>query len=417
MAHDETEFPATDRRAFLQAGAVAAASVAAMSPGLRAAQDPAAPAKAPAVPTRRLGKTGVDITILDQGAVREGYDRIIRLAYARGVRVFDAAKAYGVGNEPVLKKWFEASPEVRKEIFLVTKDGPKNPGQIPAMVDERLASLGTDHIDLFFVHGLGDEHSLDDAIKMVTSPEFKAAAEAVKKSGKVKFIGFSTHHRDRAQIIEAAAKAGMVDAIMLMYTPWLEKDDPLNKALDLCHEKGVGLITMKQVAGNFPAKPKFNVLEEVVRRAPWLKEKGFSPFQGLLHAIWTDERISSSCVSMKNSEQLRENIDAAVRYAPLKAAELEQLKHATLAANPTLCGGCDGRCSVAAGTEAELGNLTRFLTYHEYHGHRSEARNEYAALSPAARDWSGADLAAAREACPSKLDFAALLPEVDRHLA
>jgi uncharacterized protein len=34
----------------------------------------------------------------------------------------------------------------------------------------------------------------------------------------------------------------------------------------------------------------------------------------------------------------------------------------------------------------------------------------------AARDWSVADLEAARQACPSKLDFAELLPKADRLL-
>jgi hypothetical protein len=82
-----------------------------------------------------------------------------------------------------------------------------------------------------------------------------------------------------------------------------------------------------------------------------------------------------------------------------------------------LCADCDGRCSIAAGTKAELGNLTRFLTYHEHHGDRSMARRLYSELAPEARDWSGADLEAARAACPNRLDFARLLPEVERHLA
>ena len=87
------------------------------------------------------------------------------------------------------------------------------------MVDKRLAALGTDYIDLFFIHGLGDDHSLDDAINLVKSQEFKETAEAIQKSGKAKFVGFSTHHTDRAQIIQAAAEGGIVDAIMLQYTP------------------------------------------------------------------------------------------------------------------------------------------------------------------------------------------------------
>jgi hypothetical protein len=120
---------------------------------------------------------------------------------------------------------------------------------------------------------------------------------------------------------------------------------------------------------------------------------------------------------MRNTDHVRENTDAAVRFEPLKEADLRQLRDATLAAGPIHCADCDGRCSVAAGTQAELGTLTRFLTYHEHHGMRTQARWLYADLPPEARDWSGADLDAAREACPNRLDFARLLPEVERHLA
>ena len=139
---------------------------------------------------------------------------------------------------------------------------------------------------------------------------------------------------------------------------------------------------MKQIAGQFPSGEKRDMLKEVVRRVPMLAEKNLTPYQGLLHAIWTDERISGSCVSIKTTDQLREDADAARRYEPLKTAEIEQLRDAALAFGPTLCADCDGRCSVAAGTRAELGDLTRFLTYHEHHGIRTEARRQYAALSP-----------------------------------
>jgi len=414
MAHEETD--RTDRRTFLQAGAAVTATALSASSGVNA-QDAPAPAKSNVLPKRVLGKTGVEITMLDQGLVRgAGYDRIIRQAFASGVRVFDAAKVYG--NEPALKRWFDAEPAVRKQIFLVTKDMPRTPAEMPKMVDQRLANLGTDYIDLFFLHSFGDNHSLDDAINFVTCKEFKETCDAIKKSGKVKFIGFSSHHKNRAQIIEAAAKAGIIDAMMVQYTPWLEKDSPLNKALDVAHEKKIGIISMKQIAAHgFGDAPKGNILEDVVKKVPMLSERKLSPFQGLLHAIWTDERISSACVSMRTVEHLRENVDAARRYEPLKTVDILQLRDAMIAKGPTLCADCDGRCSEAAGTKAELGNLTRFLTYHEHHGDRSVARQEYAKLSDEARNWSGADLEAARDACPNKLNFAELLPKADRLLS
>lgn len=404
-----------DRREFLGLGALAAGSAAIGSPAL--AQEPAAAAPATEIPTRKLGRTGVEVTMLEQGAIRgSSVDRVLRFSYQQGVRVFDTAKVYG--TEPYFKKWFEQAPEVRKEIFLVTKDMPKRPSQLLTMIDERLEAIGTDYIDLFFIHGLGDEHSLDECINMMKSQEFKETADAIRKSGKAKFIGFSSHHKDRAPIMQAAAEGGVVDAVMIQYRPWLEKDSALNKALDTCYEKGVGLISMKQIAGNyFGDKPQGDILEDVVKRVPTLKEKNLTPFQGLLHAIWTDERISTICVSMRNTDQIRQNVDAAKRFEPLKQAAIEQLRDASIAHGPMLCADCDGRCGIAANTKAELGVLTRYLTYHQHLGDRAEARRLYAALSEDARNWSDADLAAAQAACPNRLDFAKLLPKVERYLA
>ena len=155
------------------------------------------------------------------------------------------------------------------------------------------------------------------------------------------------------------------------------QEDEINRALDACHKRGIGLISMKQVAGN-------TNLREIARRLPGLKEKGLSPYQGLLHAIWTDERFSSCCVSMRNTDQVRENTQAARMFKPLTTAEIKTLRDACIAAGPTLCASCDGRCSQAGGTLAELGNLTRFLTYHDHHGYRAEARRLYGELSAAA---------------------------------
>jgi aryl-alcohol dehydrogenase-like predicted oxidoreductase len=404
----------TDRRKFLQAGALATASALSVTAGTQAQE---VVSRAPELPKRKLGKTGIELTILEQGAVRSP-DRVLRLAFADGIRVFDTAKLYG--TEPNFKKWFEQDSSVRKQIIVVTKDMPRTPEPMMRMVDERLKALGTDYIDLFFLHGLGDgnEGSVDRAIKLVKSKSFKEVADKIRKSGKARFIGFSTHHKDRGHIIQAAAEGGAIDAIMLQYRPWLAKDSVLNKALDTCWNKGVGLISMKQIAGmTFGDRPTGDILKEVVEKVPMLAERKLTPFQGLLHAIWSDERITAACVSMKNTDQVRENADAARRFKPLEIADIHQLRDAAIAHGQMMCADCDGRCSIAAGTKAELGDLTRFLTYHQQHGYRADARRQYAALHPEARDWSGADLEAARQACPNRLDFAKLLPLVEKHLA
>jgi predicted aldo/keto reductase-like oxidoreductase len=400
----DSNLPGVDRREFLQAGLAATAAAATLSVGSAHAADDVKPdGNKPVLPTRKLGKTGVEVTLLNQGTVGQpaALDRVLRYAYREGVRYFDTAEGYK-NSEKVIADWLQAFPDIRKTIFLATKSHVRSPKDMMAKLDQRLANLKTDYIDLLFFHGL-DTGQTD----WPKSKELKDAAEALKKTGKVKFVGFSTHDKMIAEQIQNAAEGGFIDVIMLKYTPWLDKGSALNKALDACHAKGIGLVSMKQLAG----QTKFT--EEHV---PSLKAKKLTPAQGLLQAIWTDERFSASCVTLATIEQTIENADAARRFEPLNLAEINELRDAVLASNPTFCPGCDGRCSDAAGTKARLGDLARFYTYHEHHGIRSVAREEYAALPLEDRDWKGADLAAAQQACHHKIDFATLLPEVDRLL-
>ncbi len=399
-----------NRRGFLGATAGVAAATSLGAGAKPQAQTAPAEKQSAVLPKRKLGRTGVDVSILNLGTWRSvGLDRILRFAWANGVRYVDTAQSYG--SEPAIGRWLQTMPEVRNDLFLVTKDHPNTPRELIKKLDQRLAALQTDYVDLIFIHALCDEHT-ETQIQWPVSKEFMETAEAIRKSGKAKFVGFSTHHIRRPEILEAAARGGFVDAIMLQNNPWIVEERPyrnINRALDACHKAGIGLISMKQLAGNYN-------LDYVSRKLPELEQKGLKPYQGLLHAIWTDERFSSCCVSMRNTDQVRENAEAARKFKPLTAAEMTRMRDVFLAAGPMLCAGCDGRCSHAGGTTAELGNLTRFLTYHEHHGYRGEARRLYSEMTEAARDWSGADLEAARQACPSKLDFASLLPKADRLL-
>jgi uncharacterized protein len=409
----DQEISRMNRRNFIQTGAVVtAATVASASPALAAPEE--ADKSVKILPKRPLGKTGVSVTILNQGTWKSpsSLDQLLRMGYQRGIRYIDTAHSYG--SEPGVAKYFGSKPGLRDEYFLVTKEGigpGKSPKDLIPALDKRLEELKTDHVDLFFLHAMAGKDRLDWPM----SKEFKDTCAAIRKSGKAKFVGFSTHDAYKVQFLENAAKGGFVDAIMVAYTPVFSKDyDGMNKALDACHKAGIGLISMKQLAGNSDDE---RVRKEVAQRLPQLVEKGLSPYQILLHSIWTDERFASCCTSMRNFDQLRENTTAAQNFEPLKKAEIELLRDALIAAGPTFCANCDGSCSRAAGTEAKLGELARLLTYHDHYGFRSDAKQLYSELPEEARNWIGADLAAASEACHNKLDFAALLAKVERDLA
>src|SRR5208282_4710905 len=176
--------------------------------------------------------------------------------------------------------------------------------------------------------------------------------EAIKKTGKVRFVGFSTHDRLKAEQIQAAAERGFIDVIMLSFSPFLPKDDPINRALDAAHKKNIGLVSMKQMAGHTKVK-------DIV---PALLERGLNTHQGLLTAIWSDPRISATCVTMTNTDQVNENTDAARKFTPLKEADIHALRDAVLAAGPMMCADCDGRCGRAAGTSARPASATLLMT-------------------------------------------------------
>jgi aryl-alcohol dehydrogenase-like predicted oxidoreductase len=409
------------RRAFIQNGAAATVAAAGLTPASSLAQDNTQGTPKPLeIPKRMLGKTGVEVTILNGGTARApgALERLLRFEYSRGVRFFDTAASYG--TEQAFKKWFAAAPEVRPKIFLATKDGVTRPSEMIKRIDLRLEALGTDYIDLLYFHALSgkaEDYGLTgNEMDWPKSKEMKEAIAAIKKTGKVRFVGFATHDQRRAEQLEVAAEGGLMDVIMIAMNPWLEKDSRLNRAIDACHKKKIGLVAMKVLAGHFAISGFERNLKQLRVQAPVLKQRGLNPYQGILQAIWSDERIASACVAMASTDQVNQNTDAARRFEPMNPSEIHGLRAALLDAGPIMCAACDGRCGRAAGTDARLGDLTRFLTYHEHHGARRRAREAYARLTKEERNWHGADLDAARAACPTRLDFARLLPEVDRLL-
>jgi predicted aldo/keto reductase-like oxidoreductase len=212
------------RRTFLKTG-VTAAAVAGLPLTTTGGDTPPTPAEP--LPRRVLGRTGEKVSILNLGTAQGAANpRMLNAAYDAGVRYIDTADCYLRGRaEKAVGDWM-AETGHRKELFVVTKDHPETPDDWVTMVDRRLEALKTEHIDLFFIHNLAPEyHGLvrknpSEVPKMKT---WGAAAEKLKKSGKVRFAGFSTHAdvELRIKLLNSAAVGGWVDAIMLAYDPRL----------------------------------------------------------------------------------------------------------------------------------------------------------------------------------------------------
>ena len=235
------------RRLFVQGLGVAGAG--ALTAGSLKADDTTATDK-PAtklLPTRKLGKNGPMLSMLALGGDMQATNAtsLINAGWSLGYRYFDTAQKYGQQHEEaVYKRWFEQNPGRRKELFLVSKDYPKKgPEQLLEMIDKRLEALGTDYLDLFFIHQLCPEVYGKESVDWPKSERFRKVAETLKNSGKVRMVGFSCH--GGPEYIQAAADGGYLDALMVQYTPFYEPGGAFDRALTTCHEKGMGLIAMK----------------------------------------------------------------------------------------------------------------------------------------------------------------------------
>ena len=401
---------ATSRRNFLKSTLTLPVALAA-APSLLVQSAAAAPAAAGEVLSRRqLGKNGPEVTILSMGGMMAAMSPdYLDIAWSMGIRYFDNADCYIKGNsEKIVAKWLAKYPERRKEIFLTSKDHPKQgPDQLLTMIDKRLAALGTTYLDAFYIHGIGPKEYGEDSLNWPKSDAFKKVADQLKSSGKVKMVGFSCHDGRVADYLNAAAEGGFVDIIMMAYNPFYPKDGAFNKALDACHAKGIGLVAMKTMRNS----------KDVPKRLPELDKLGLTTHQGILHAAWSNPRISAVCNMIDNVDMMQSSTAAARSYKePLKFAHMELLKETILAGRRTMCTGCPGCEASSRQTDFAFLDIARFVTYYEQEGN-TEAREYYAALAAEHRDTSKVDLAALRDNCHFKTDYPEIMRRAERYFA
>lgn len=360
---------------------------------------------------RKMGKTDRKVTMLNIGGMMKALSvAYIDTAWAAGIRYFDTADCYMKGkSEQIFGEWLAKYPERRSELFLVSKDHPKQgPKQLLEMIDRRLENLGTKYLDAFYIHGIGPREYGEGSLEWPKSDEFKKVADELKSSGKVKMVGFSCHDGRLNDYLNAAAEGGFVDIIMLAYNAFYAKGDAFDRALDACHAKGIALVAMKTMRNT----------KDAPARLPEFDKLGLTMHQAVLHAVWSDPRIASICNALDNVGQIETSTAAARSYKkPLTTGQLQLLKETILASNRhTFCPGCPACDSFAAKSQLALKDISRSVTYYEQDGDLA-ARELYRSLPAFNRDAASADLAALRDACDYHVDYPALVKRAVRYFA
>jgi uncharacterized protein len=397
------------RREFVTTVGLAGLAAATGVPGAMAAPEPpAAAAQASTMSKRKLGKTGAEVSILNLGGMFDTINNqlLLKQAVKWGVTYWDTAESYGNGlSEEGMGRFFARNPGTRQEIFLATKLEAKG-GNYTERLDKCLKRLQTDHVDLFFIHAVAGINEITPAI-------LTWAAE-MKKAGKFKFFGFSSH-TNMEDCLLGAAKLDAIDAVMFTYNFRIMNTPKMQEAVNTCTKAGIGLVAMKSMAGG-PGEPK-TVSKAKLEVLDTFLKRGFTDKQAKLKAVWETPAIASLCSQMPNLTILSANAAAARDQTKLAREEFEALGRYALETQADYCAGCGSMCQAAVGGAVPVHEVMRSLMYHRYYGEPELARLTFAGLPEEVRArLTEVDYSQAEQACPQKLAIAQLMRQASEIL-
>jgi predicted aldo/keto reductase-like oxidoreductase len=391
-----------NRRDLLKLGAAGTLGSLAAAAGVRAEGETPAPApedSLPQVPRRILGKTGASIPILLFGGgvkLDPRFDPKLAEAFRFGANYIDAADCYGGETCEGAVGSFMSRAENRKDMWITSKSDEYDPKGFEKRLHRSLERLGTDWVDMYFLHGLEDGTVLNDDLKVVV--------ERLKREGKMRHFGFSCHDGNVAELLHQAAETPWVETVMFRYNFRQYGNDKLNRAIDACVKANVGLIAMKTQGSEASFQDAWKKFEQTGK---WTKH------QAVLKAVWADDRIAAAVSAMDTFEKLKQNIAAAVDRTELGAADWDSLEKYAAATRSHACDGCDHLCGAAVDAPVKIGATMRYLMYHDVYGEPDKARGLFAQLPPEARNLRGLDFRGANAACPHGVDVAAHMARAD----
>ncbi len=408
---NEERKPGLNRREFVKAVGLAGLAAASLPVAdVLAAPEPAGAGDGATVPRRVLGKTGVSVPILNLGGMFDTSNNqiVIKQALKWGVNYWDTAEAYGNGqSEEGFGKFLARNPGTRPNVFIVTKLVPSRGANLTERLEQCLARLQTDYVDLFYIHSITSSSDM--------TPAFRDWGAEMKKRGKIKYFGFSTH-TNMAECLAGAARWDWIDAIMFTYNFRVMHDPKMVEAVNACAKAGIGLVAMKTMGGG-PGMPKSASSAEMAFAERFL-QKGFTDKQAKLRVVWENPQIASICSQMPNLTVLSANVAAALNKTKLAQEDLAIMHQYAQATKSGYCAGCGHLCQGALHGAIPVPEVMRCLMYYRDYGEPELARETFADLPDAVRArLTTVDYSAAERVCPQGLAIGTLMHQAAEMLA
>jgi aryl-alcohol dehydrogenase-like predicted oxidoreductase len=164
-----------------------------------------------------------------------------------GVNFFDTADMYGSGaNEKLIGRAFKGR---WNDVILATKfgvmRGPNGewlglngqPEYIKKACEQSLSNLGTDAIDLYYMHRQDPKVAIETIV---------GAMSDLVKQGKVKYLGLSEVNADT---LRRAHKVHPITALQTEYSLWSR--EPEQELFDVCKELGITFVAYSPLGRGF----------------------------------------------------------------------------------------------------------------------------------------------------------------------
>ena len=203
---------------------------------------------------RPLGKTGIKLPVINMGVMNTNDPSLVKVALDSGMVMLDTAQTYQRGqNEGMIGEVLKARS--RDAFVLATKarlpsdqktglyTEEATEGAFLKKVDVSLKNLGLDYVDIYYHHNVWKRESA------LYEPILKAL-EKVKKEGKARFVGITTHMNE-PEVIQAAIDSKVYDVVLTSYNFQQKHYAEIRGAIARAAQAGLGIVGMKAIrAGN-----------------------------------------------------------------------------------------------------------------------------------------------------------------------
>lgn len=298
---------------------------------------------------RTLGRTGIKLPIVSMGVMNADIPGLVRRAYELGIRHFDTAAGYQHGRNEEMVGSVIKQMGVRDQVVIATKqssrerpqDAAEAKGRFIEGVESSLRRLQMDHVDILYHHGV-------DSVEQARAEGPLEALQSLKRNGKTRFIGISTHKT--VDVLNEAIRLNVFDVALVTLNYTMAYDSKTLANIERAAQSGIGIVAMKTQAGG------------TVRPNPKLpKQLPPASQTALLKWVLKHDFVATAIPGFSTYEHLEQDFSVA-RNLTYTNEEKRFLTDRTFAAQAEFCQQC-GKCIEDCPKQVEIPLLMRSHMY------------------------------------------------------